>query len=79
MKNGPRLLSLLVALCALVPEEGRTQYRTAREVPSEAGEMPNWSVAPAFKKDVFTFVRIKYHQNSQARRGWRGSGRSISS
>ncbi len=36
------------------------QFRTARE--AEAGSMgePNWAIPEPFKKDVFTFVRIKY-------------------
>lgn len=34
--------------------------RTARELPSHSTETPTWTNAPAFQKDVFTFVRLKY-------------------
>src|SRR5476649_2176847 len=33
--------------------------RTAREVPSHSTGTPNWTNAPGFEKDVFTFVRIR--------------------
>ena len=33
--------------------------RTAREVDSHSTETPNWTNAPGFERDVFTFVRIK--------------------
>ena len=33
--------------------------RTAREVASHSTGTPNWSNAPAFEKDVFTFVRVR--------------------
>ena len=46
---------------------GVAQYRTAREAPSDSVGTPDWQVDPAFKKDVFTFVRIRYQ------RGYRGS------
>ena len=32
--------------------------QTAREVPSHSTGTPNWTNAPGFEKDVFTFVRI---------------------
>jgi len=38
-----------------VPDDART----AREVQSHSVETPNWTNAPGFEKDVFTFVRIK--------------------
>jgi hypothetical protein len=35
--------------------------RTAREVDERrGGDVPKWTIDPPFKKDVFTFVRIKY-------------------
>lgn len=39
--------------------------RTAREVDSHSTGTPNWTNAPGFERDVFTFVRIKrdYHPN----------------
>ena len=36
------------------------QFQTAREAESNSVGTPNWTNDPAFKKDVFTFVRIKY-------------------
>lgn len=33
--------------------------RTAREVPSHSTGTPDWTNAPGFEKDVFTFVRIR--------------------
>ncbi len=34
--------------------------RTAREAPSHSTETPIWTNHPAFDKDVFTFVRLRY-------------------
>ncbi len=42
--------------------------RTAREVPTHSTEMPRWTNAPGFEKDVFTFARIRYHRNPSAPR-----------
>ncbi|MGA2864347.1 MAG: DUF4159 domain-containing protein [Verrucomicrobiota bacterium] len=47
--------------------------RTAREVPSHSTGTPNWTNAPGFEKDVFTFVRVIY------RRAPNGSGISATS
>jgi hypothetical protein len=41
--------------------------RTARETASHSTGTPNWTNAPGFEKDVFTFARIIYQPN-----GWRG-------
>jgi len=41
--------------------------RTARETASHSTGTPNWTNAPGFEKDVFTFARIVYKPN-----GWRG-------
>jgi len=37
--------------------------RTAREVDSHSTGTPNWTNAPGFERDVFTFVRIKRDYN----------------
>jgi hypothetical protein len=37
--------------------------RTAREAPTHSTDMPRWTNAPAFEKDVFTFARIRYHRD----------------
>jgi len=42
--------------------------RTARELPSDSTETPNWTNAIGFEKDVFTFGRIRY--TSSGYRGW---------
>lgn len=47
------------------------EYRTAREAPSDSVGTPEWTVDPTFKKDVFTFVRIRYQG---AGYGWRSAG-----
>src|SRR5258706_16136178 len=44
--------------------------RTAREVRSHSVETPNWTNAPGFEKDVFTFVRIKRDQKPGSGGPW---------
>ena len=39
--------------------------RTAREVESHSTGTPNWTNAPGFGRDVFTFVRIRYQSNGR--------------
>jgi hypothetical protein len=46
---------------ALLTAVAAPQYRTAREAESPDYATPNWSNPEGFKRDVFTFVRIKYH------------------
>lgn len=75
----PLLGMLLLALAVGVYAQrrrGRGWYsdygdelRTAREIPSHSTGTPNWTNAPAFEKDVFTFVRVRYSQG-----GFRGGG-----
>src|SRR5262245_20166153 len=47
--------------------------RTAREVDSNSVGTPNRAIEPAFKRDVFTFARIKYASHSG--RGYWGRSR----
>jgi hypothetical protein len=55
-----RRLVALTLLGALAAGVGLAQ-RSAREVDERrGGDVPTWKVEPPFKKDVFTFVRIKY-------------------
>lgn len=51
--------------------ESRTsgQERTAREIESHSTGTPNWTNAPGFTHDVFTFARVVYDQE-----GWGGHG-----
>ena len=70
------LAALLVALCAgaVLAQRFRgswgDQYfpedwpgRTAREAPTHSVDMPQWTNAPGFEKDVFTFARVRYHRD----------------
>ncbi len=43
--------------------------RTAREVPSHSTGTPDWTNAPGFEKDVFTFVRIRRERAYSSRGG----------
>ncbi len=71
-----RLIIGIVTLLALAALMVHGQYRrrsfraagvsTARELESNSTGTPNWTNAPGFEKDVFTFVRIKYTST------WRG-------
>lgn len=37
--------------------------RTAREAPTHSTDMPTWTNAPGFERDVFTFARLRYHRD----------------
>lgn len=53
------------------------EIRTAREVGSHSSGTPDWTNAPGFEEDVFTFTRIIFQNNPRAtgRRTWfRGLG-----
>jgi hypothetical protein len=47
------------------------QSRTAREIPTHSSGTPNWTNAPGFTHDVFTFVRIRYNRGGY---GWGSAG-----
>ena len=53
------LLTILVVVVGF----GLAQYRTAREAPSDSVGTPEWRVDREFKKDVFTFVRLRYQRS----------------
>jgi hypothetical protein len=38
----------------------RESARTAREIPQHGMETPQWTNAPGFERDVFTFTRVRY-------------------
>jgi hypothetical protein len=44
--------------------------RTAREVPSHSTGTPNWTNAPGFEKDVFTFVRVRRERKPGTGGNW---------
>jgi hypothetical protein len=48
-----------------IPEDA--PYRTAREIPTHSADMPIWTNAPAFHKDVFTFARVRYKSDPSRR------------
>lgn len=57
---------LLVTSLASAAAFRATAQDSAREFDKLAdGAAPTWSVAPQFKKDVFTFVRVKYQVNGR--------------
>ncbi len=55
---------------ASIPEDA--PIRTAREVESHSTDTPRWTNAPGLEKDVFTFVRVRYHRHPYERRYGRG-------
>jgi len=75
-----KLIFLIVALTTgivLAQRRGGRRYyddreiRTARELPSDSTGTPDWTNAPGFEKDVFTFARIHYSRESYGY-GWGG-------
>jgi hypothetical protein len=46
--------------------------RTAREIDSRSTGTPQWTNAPGFETDVFTFARVRYDKDPN--RGWRRGG-----
>src|SRR5215468_5542059 len=46
--------------------------RTARETASHSTGTPNWTNAPGFERDVFTFTRIIYKHNGAPIASWLG-------
>ena len=63
----------LIALLALTAGIGIAQ-RTAREAEQGSIPTPEWKNDPHFKKDVFTFARVKYSTGGRYGR-WGGWGR----
>lgn len=50
--------------------------RTARETASHSTGTPNWTNAPGFEKNVFTFARVIFQSDPNQGRGW-GRGRRL--
>ena len=62
MKTEPWLW--LAGLTALLAAQPALAQRSAREADQErGGEVPGWRVDEDFQKDVFTFVRVRYHRD----------------
>lgn len=78
MSRSRLTLAFLVALLFVAGLSlGQRRYpdvRTARDVPSEGEAPPIWENTPGFKKDVFTFVRIRYSSGLRRWRGTSGAG-----
>ena len=53
------LVLIMLAVCLM--QVGHAQRRNPGIMPSDRNGVPTWEVDPAFKEDVFTFVRIKYN------------------
>lgn len=67
------LVTLLAVAYGVAQRRAGIDIRTARDVPTEGEPPPVWTNSPAFKKDTFTFARIRYSDNG--RRRWaRNSG-----
>ena len=49
---------------------------TAREVETHSIGTPNWTNAPGFAKDVFTFARVIFDTDPSSGSGW-GRGRRL--
>jgi hypothetical protein len=58
--------ALFALLLAAVLAPGQ---RAARDEDSHSTGTPVWTNAPAFKRDVFTFVRIRYSEGRRVRNG----------
>jgi Domain of unknown function (DUF4159) len=54
---------LLAAVCLM--QVGHAQRRNPGIMPADRNGVPTWDVDPAFKEDVFTFVRIQYNSTGR--------------
>ncbi|MBM3840420.1 MAG: DUF4159 domain-containing protein [Verrucomicrobia bacterium] len=52
--------------------ENAETVKTAREVPFRSTPIPEWTNAPAFDKDVFTFARVRYTRLPRGSATWQG-------
>jgi hypothetical protein len=59
MRRSKTILAVL-GCWAVLTVSVSAQFRTAREADTGTLDQPNWTIPEPFKKDVFTFVRIKY-------------------
>jgi hypothetical protein len=72
-RTWPRCLAFILAISFL--PSAWAQFRGFGRGPSlyERGDVPEWSVDPAFKQDVFSFARLRY--SSYGGRMWGGGRR----
>lgn len=59
MRISTWIMGIILAGVCLI-QVGHAQRRTM-VMPSDRNGVPSWEVDPAFKDDVFTFVRVKYN------------------
>ena len=64
-----RILGLVILGLALIGTVVAQRYRSSRRAPPERTQPPPWSIDPQFKRDVFTFTRIRYDSSAT----WYGS------
>ncbi len=69
---GLRTLSAAAVVLAALALPASAQFRGQRFL-SDRGDVPEWTVDPAFPQDVFSFARLRYQ--SWGGRGWGGWGR----
>src|SRR6185503_62196 len=71
-----RKLTIILVLCVLggsvLIAQRRGRYREPSVTQIDRGDVPMWEIDKKFKKDVFTFVRIKYESSGYY--GWGGAG-----
>lgn len=73
-----RLIFFLVAVVVASPAEAQFRFGGRRAPTMDRGDVPEWSVDPAFKQDVFSFARLKFSSFGGRGRGfggWGGGGR----
>jgi hypothetical protein len=64
---------LIAALCLSVGGWVCAQILTGRDVAQHSNETPRWTNPAGFERDVFTFVRIRYHSRGSR---WSPYGRN---
>ena len=71
------LLALLLLMAGVAVAQFRRNSNrgatTARDVPQDSQPTPEWTVEPEFRKDVFTFCRVRY-SSAWRNSGWRRGG-----
>lgn len=63
MRKTLPIVGMLLALTCLM-QVGHAQRRTFM-MPADRNGVPTWEVDPAFKEDVFTFVRVRYNSSGR--------------
>jgi hypothetical protein len=63
------VVTMLAIACGIAQRRrmGGDEIRTARDIPGDTEAPPMWTNNPAFKRDTFTFVRLRYSTHDGAR------------